>query len=134
MARKKSHSFDAMVKFFMQQYDIPTKKDIEKLITKLNHLEIVLTGGTQSSSQPAAPAKQKAEKSPVKKKTAPVGRSTMTASDTVLQVIKNARQGIGFKEIREKTGFEDKKLRNIIFRLNITGRIKRKERGIYVIS
>jgi hypothetical protein len=134
MARKKSHTFDAMVKFFMQQYDIPTKKDIEKLITKLNHLEIVLTGGTPSSSQPAAPAKQKAEKSPVKKKTAPVGRSTMTASDTVLQVIKDARQGIGFNEIREKTGFEDKKLRNIIFRLNITGRIKRKERGIYVIS
>jgi len=130
MARKKSHSFDAMVKFFMQQYDIPTKKDIEKLITKLNHLELVLTGGTQ----PAAPAKQKAEKSPVKKKTAPVGRSKMTASDTVLQVIKDARQGIGFNEIREKTGFEDKKLRNIIFRLNITGRIKRKERGIYVIS
>ncbi|OQX17949.1 MAG: hypothetical protein BWK80_38830 [Desulfobacteraceae bacterium IS3] len=133
MARKKSHSFDAMVKFFMQQYDIPTKKDIEKLITKLNHLELVLTGGTPSS-QPAAPAKQKAEKSPVKKKTAPVGRSKMTASDTVLQVIKDARQGIGFNEIREKTGFEDKKLRNIIFRLNITGRIKRKERGIYVIS
>ncbi len=134
MARKKSHSFDAMVKFFMQQYDIPTKKDIEKLISKLNHLEQVLTGETSPAPQPAAPARQKVGSPPVKKKTEPVRRSSLTASDTVLQVIKNARQGIGFNEIREKTGFDDKKLRNIIFRLNNTGKIRRKERGIYVIA
>ncbi len=34
MARKKgkSISFDAMVKFFMQYYNIPTRKDIDKLM------------------------------------------------------------------------------------------------------
>jgi len=33
---KKSVSFDAMVHFFMKRYDIPTKRDIEKLMTMLD--------------------------------------------------------------------------------------------------
>jgi len=39
----KSVSFDAMVKFFMQYYNIPTKKDIEKLIERMDRLEKVIT-------------------------------------------------------------------------------------------
>jgi len=41
MARKKgkSVSFDAMVKFFMQYYNIPTRKDIDKLTIKIDNLE-----------------------------------------------------------------------------------------------
>ena len=44
MARRKgkSISFDAMVKFFMQYYNIPTKKDIEKLIERMDRLEKVI--------------------------------------------------------------------------------------------
>ena len=44
MARKKgkSISFDAMVKFFMQYYNIPTKKDIEKLVERMDRLEKVI--------------------------------------------------------------------------------------------
>ena len=41
MSRRKGKtiSFDAMVKFFMQNYDIPTKKDVDKLMAKLDRLE-----------------------------------------------------------------------------------------------
>ena len=41
MAKKKSKSvsFDAMVKFFMQHYNIPTKKDIDRLAAKIDRLE-----------------------------------------------------------------------------------------------
>jgi hypothetical protein len=35
----KAVSFDAMVKFFMQNYNIPTKKDVDKLMAKLDRLE-----------------------------------------------------------------------------------------------
>jgi DNA-binding transcriptional regulator PaaX len=41
---------------------------------------------------------------------------------------------LGFAEIQAKTGFDEKKIRNIIFRLNKTGKIKRKTRGIYVAA
>ena len=40
--RGKTISFDAMVKFFMQSYDIPTKKDVDKLMAKLDRLEILI--------------------------------------------------------------------------------------------
>jgi hypothetical protein len=39
---------------------------------------------------------------------------------------------VGFADIKSRTGYEEKKLRNIIFRLNKIGKIKRKERGVYV--
>ena len=32
-------SFDAMVKFFMHNYNIPTKRDIERLNDRLDRLE-----------------------------------------------------------------------------------------------
>ena len=35
----KTISFDAMVKFFMQNYNIPTKKDVDRLMAKLDRLE-----------------------------------------------------------------------------------------------
>ena len=37
--KTKSVSFDAMVKFFMNSYNIPTKKDFDKLLTRLDRIE-----------------------------------------------------------------------------------------------
>jgi len=47
--KHKAVTFDAMVKFFIQQYDIPTKKDINKLHTRLDRLEkMIRTTQTKS--------------------------------------------------------------------------------------
>ncbi|OQX20870.1 MAG: hypothetical protein BWK80_35210 [Desulfobacteraceae bacterium IS3] len=130
MSKKKgkSVSFDAMIKFFMQNYEIPSKKDIEKVIERMERLEqLILSAGGGTSNKKAS------AKVAAKGKT-PVAKSPLNASDTVLEVIKNAKEGMDFAKIQAKTGFDDKKLRNIIFRLNKTGRIQRRERGIYVIS
>jgi len=124
MTRKKGKpvSFDALVKFFIQQHNIPTKKDIEKLIDQLNRMEQMLKflsaspGFRTASSYSSSKGK----------------RNISTASDKVLEIIKKSDQGIGVIEIGEKTGFDEKKLRNIIYRLNKTGKIRRKSRGIYI--
>jgi DNA-binding transcriptional regulator PaaX len=50
----------------------------------------------------------------------------------VFDLIKRSREGLGFADIQAKTGFGDKKIRNIIFRLNKIGKIKRKQRGTYI--
>ena len=41
MAKRKAKniSFDAMVKFFMHNYKIPTTKDVERLMTRLDQIE-----------------------------------------------------------------------------------------------
>ena len=118
--RGKVISFDAMVKFFMQNYNIPTKRDVEKLMEKIDRLELLV----RSMDSKNAPISQ--QKSSVSKK------SSLSASDQVLSVIARFKNGIGFAAIQKKTGFEEKKLRNIIFRLNKLERIKRKSRGIYI--
>ncbi len=57
----------------------------------------------------------------------------VTASDTVLKIIEKSRSGIGFPQLREKSGLDEKKLRNIIFRLARLKRIKSIRRGVYAI-
>ena len=51
-ARKKSVSFDAMVKFFMHNYKIPTTKDVERLEAKIDRLENRIRQLTNEMSQP----------------------------------------------------------------------------------
>jgi len=116
----KSPSFDAMVKFFMQQYNIPTKKDVDRLMAKLDRLENLIN---QSAMSPDI-----ADIRIGRRKTA------LTAIDVVLDAIKRSKQGIGFAAIQEMTGFDEKKIRNIIFRLNKIGKITRKSRGIYIAA
>ena len=64
----------------------------------------------------------------------PIDHRCMTriTTDMVLDVIKRYKSGVGFKEIQSQTGFEEKKVRNIIFRLDKIGKIRRVSRGIYV--
>ena len=123
MTRKKGKavSFDAMVKFFMQNYNIPTKKDVDRLMAKLDRMENLLQASLASSRYPT--------KEPVGAR-----KTAVTAVDMVFDVIKRSRNGIGFADIQAKTDFGDKKIRNIIFRLNKIGKIRRKQRGIYVAA
>ena len=130
MTRKKgkSVSFDAMVKFFMQNYQIPTKKDVENLMGRLDRLETLI----KTTAAPVG-AKRAARKPALKTKGEGGGKAP-SASALVLGIIQKARQGVGFAEIQSQTGFEDKKLRNIIFRLHKIGQIKRLNRGTYTAA
>jgi hypothetical protein len=120
MPKKKGKmiSFDAMVKFFMQNYDIPTKKDVDKLMARLDRLEKLIKQSELGVNNVRASYSRR--------------RTALSAVDIVLDTIKHSRQGLGFAEIQAKTGFDEKKIRNIIFRLNKIGKIKRKRRGIYI--
>ena len=118
----KSVSFDAMVKFFIQNYNIPTKKDFDKLQARLDRIERLLKSSAPRGRVGTAKVKATGKGAP------------MTALDSVYAIIKRSRNGSSFKDIQSKTGFDDKKIRNVIFRLNKMGKIKRKSRGIYMAS
>jgi hypothetical protein len=130
MARKKgkSVSFDAMVKFFLQYYNIPTRRDIDKIMAKMDRIETLLKRSAAMHRGKRLPAGRT-----VKGKVA-AGAPAMTSSDMALDVIKRFKKGVGFAEIQARTGFGDKKLRNIIFRLHKMGKIVRKSRGVYIAS
>ncbi|MCP3952358.1 MAG: hypothetical protein GY697_09110 [Desulfobacterales bacterium] len=124
----KAVSFDAMVKFFMQYYDLPTKTDIDKIAERLDRLEMLVremaSGGVAGGRLTGRGRRQKAGKP----------RLAMTAADTVYAALKTFRTGADLSDIQAKTGFGEKKLRNLIFRLHKLGRIQRQSRGVYRVN
>ena len=85
-----------------------------------------------------APAKKTlAKKTVAKKTTAPKAVAIKaggqeTATDQVLTIIKKSKNGVDVPSLKKQTGFNDKKVRNIVFRAAKEGRIKKSGRGIYV--
>ncbi len=80
-----------------------------------------------------APAKKaSAKKAPAKKAVARKKAPQATATDKILIIIKRSKKGVDVPTLKKKTGFDDKKVRNIIFRASKEGKIKKSGRGIYV--
>ena len=72
-------------------------------------------------------AKKAAPKKAVRKKAKPV-----TAADTVLAIIKRYKKGVGNAALMEKTGYNQKKIANLVFKLRKQGKIKSIDKGVYV--
>lgn len=113
------------------------KKDIKALEKKMENLLKAF------EKPPKAKATKKLERKSVKArvKRAAAAKKTisrkkaakkMTSTDQVLKIIKRSRKGVNVPTLKAKTGFEDKKVRNIIFRASKEGKIKKVGRGIYV--
>jgi hypothetical protein len=82
----------------------------------------------QAAPKPAKVAKKKA---PARKAAAePSGKST--ASAMVYQVISESRDGASMAVLKEKTGFKDKMIANILYKLKKQNKIKSPKRGLYV--
>ena len=83
---------------------------------------------TQVKAKPTAPRRASVRKKPTPKRKP----ATMTATDHVLGIIKRSKKGVDVPTLVKKTGLEDKKVRNIVFRAVKKGTIKRTGRGIYM--
>ena len=79
----------------------------------------------KASSKPRATKKAAVKKAPVKRK-------SITDTDKVINIIKKSKKGVSPKTLSEKTGFDAQKISNILFRASKTGKIKSKDRGIYI--
>ena len=55
-----------------------------------------------------------------------------TATDQVLRIINRSKKGVNAATLMKKTGFDQKKVRNILNRTFKQGKIQRAEKGIYV--
>ncbi|TYT73579.1 hypothetical protein [Desulfobotulus mexicanus] len=125
MAKKKAARpvLSDLIEQVLDQHDIPKRKDLADLMDRMIQLEnllkqIHLTVGMDT----VTPRKTSSRKGK---------RSGLNAGNVVLSVMREHGGLIEFKEIREKTGYDDKKLRNIVFRLYKTGKIHREKRGSY---
>jgi hypothetical protein len=124
----KSVSFDAMIKFFMIRFEIPTRQDIQRVVNRLDQLEktikkIAVCGKNKRSGNSKAGGGNARTTG-----SGPVSN----ASEVILNAIKGSVQGLDFAGISDITHFDEKKIRNILHRLHKNGKIQRKRRGLYV--
>ena len=112
------------------------RKDVKALERKLEKL--LKAYGKPEKTKTAKKTRRKAVKAKARrtvavKKTAPRKKAAKTtATEQILKIIKRSRKGVDVPTLKKKTGFEDKKVRNIIFRASKEGKIKKTNRGIYV--
>jgi uncharacterized Zn finger protein len=83
---------------------------------------------SQTAAAKAQPRKSTG-KSPVKKKSV-----LLSDSARVLKIINRSRKGIDVATLRLKTGFDEKKIRNIIYKAHKDDIITRAGRGIYLAA
>lgn len=95
-------------------------KKVEKVIVAVDKLE-------KAKAVKAKPVRKAAVKKPAAKKTA-----QLSAVDTALDFIKRSKKGVSTATLIEKTGFDQKKVYNIIYKLNKLGKIKSVGKGVYL--
>ena len=102
-------------------------KTLDRLLKAVEKDEKLKAKPTKRIPVKMAPArKAPAKKAPAKKKTA-----QPTATDKILKIIKGSKKGVDAPTLIKKTGFDQKKVRNILFRTYKQGKIKRLDKGIY---
>ena len=118
-------------------------KTLNGLVQKVQKLQEQIGEDKKPKKKPKAKAvkKKAVKKAPVKKvavkkaapkKAVPKKAKPATAADTVLAIIKRYKKGVGTAALMEKTGYNQKKISNLIFKLRKQGEIKSVDRGVYV--
>ena len=111
-------------------------KDIKALIKKIDKIlrdvvkidEAKVAKKAKPKPVKARGRKRVAPKKPaVKKKTA-----KPTATDEVLKIVRRSKKGVNTATLMKKTGFNQKKISNIIHRCYTQGKIKRVGKGLYM--
>ena len=102
------------------------KLKVDNLIEAVEKSETKVAKPSKAKAVKAQPAK-KAAKAPVKEKAVKV-----SATDLVLNFINGSEKGIDAPTLVKETGFNQKKVTNILQRTLKLGKIQRAERGIYV--
>ena len=107
-------------------------KEVSKTLLQLTRKTEQMAKSLESLDK-AAP-KAKTAKGVVAKKRAVSRAKEPTAIGRVLDIIKASKKGVDTAKLKEKTGFDDKKVYNCIFILKRKGLVKSAQKGIYVTA
>jgi ElaB/YqjD/DUF883 family membrane-anchored ribosome-binding protein len=101
-------------------------KELTKLVKQIEKLAAALG----KAEKPKAISVKTKAKAVTKKAPAKGGKKTDT--DKVLAIINRSKKGVDTATLMKKTGFDQKKVRNMLNRTYKQGKIKRVAKGIYV--
>jgi len=112
-------------------------KEVDSLAEKLDGIaKERLDEKAKAKPSRKAPAKPKkvVEKKVVAKKDVKkaVAKKPVTAVDTVLGIINTSKKGVDTATLTKKTGYNRKKVANLVFKLKKQGQIKSVGKGVYL--
>lgn len=58
-------------------------------------------------------------------------KANIPLTERIMEVISRYEKGINIPELKDATGFDDKKIRNLLYRASVDGKIKKIQRGVY---
>ena len=104
---------------------------ISKELTKLVKQTVKLAAELGKAEKPAAKSIKPKTKTKTVTKKAPVKTAKKTDTDKLLAIINRSQKGVDTATLMKKTGFNQKKVRNMLNRTYKQGKITRVEKGIY---
>jgi putative endonuclease len=117
---------ESKISIFEKEGDQMTiSKDLKAITREIKALEKTISklAKTVEKSEKAKPVRaEKIKKAPAR----------LTATDQVLKILKGRKRGVTAAILMDKTGFNQKKVTNILQRALKQGKIKRVGRGLYV--
>jgi predicted Rossmann fold nucleotide-binding protein DprA/Smf involved in DNA uptake len=103
-------------------------KELKKLVKQIENL----TAAFGKAEQPKAKSVKTKTKAKAVSQKAPAKGGKKTDTDKLLAIINRSKKGVDTATLMKKTGFNQKKVRNILHRTYKQGKITRVEKGIYV--
>jgi len=114
-----------MIKFFIKRYDIPTRKDIDQLAIRMDQIEKLIRAGAWNGQKKRRVGGDDSQTPKV-----PISAAFQVVYDAITQ----SDNPVTVTEIMKLTGYGEKKIRNILYRLGKMDKIVRAERGQYAIQ
>jgi predicted Rossmann fold nucleotide-binding protein DprA/Smf involved in DNA uptake len=120
----------------MKDFDVALKAVAEGLRTiaqGMGKIAEKLEDSAPKKQPKAKPTRKTKTKATAKPKKAPAKKTVKkaTAADTVLAIINRSKKGVDSATLAEKTGFDKKKIANIVFKLRKQGKVKSVNKGVY---
>ena len=103
-------------------------KELTKLVNQIEKLATALG----KAEKPKAKSVKTAPKSKAVSKKTPTKGGKTTDTDKVLAIINRSKKGVDTATLMKKTGFDQKKVRNMLNRTYKQGKITRVAKGVYV--
>ena len=103
-------------------------KELMKLVMQTEKLAAAL----EKAEKPKAKSVKAGTKAKAVTKKAPAKGGKITDTDKVLAIINRSKKGVDTSTLMKKTGFDQKKVRNMLNRTYKQGKITRVGKGIYV--
>ena len=117
----------------------PTVTNLKMMVSFMSNTLNILSNETETlvekiKKRENAQAAQEAKKKASERKIAKRKAKSLMMTQTVFKVIKRHKRGVHISKLRDKTGFDNKKISNIVFKLIKEGKIKRADKGVYTAA